>query len=171
MSSAKDIDFEKEIQPALKEYCYECHSEIEKKEKAGFVFDNLERLKKDIGEGRVIEPGKPGKSHFFEVIANPNAENAMPPDGQMDQEIIDKFRLWIALGAPLSADAPRMSVKKDLPPIMKWTNREGKSIKAGFERLDGEFVVLKLPTSEYVKFPLATLSDESQKLARDCATP
>jgi hypothetical protein len=62
--------------------------------------------------------------------------------------------------------------KKDLPPIMSWTNAEGKTIKAGFVRLDGENVVLRMPANgQEVPYPLAKLSDESQKLARDCAAP
>src|SRR4051812_38061510 len=51
------VDFDKDIAPILKQNCYECHSEARKKEKAGFVFDNKVRLKKDIGPNLIIEPG------------------------------------------------------------------------------------------------------------------
>ena len=163
------VDFEKEIKPILKEYCYECHSEEHKKEKAGYVFDNPQRLAKDIGKDRVIEPGKPSASHLFEVVANPNAKHSMPPDGPMPQEEIDKIRDWIAGGAMLDANAPKPVFKKDLPPIMKWTNAEGRSIKAGFDRLEGNSVVLKMPNGQFVAYPLEKLSPESQELARKCA--
>ncbi|HSJ04581.1 MAG: c-type cytochrome domain-containing protein [Verrucomicrobium sp.] len=165
------VDFEKEIKPILKEHCYKCHSEEAKKEKAGFVFDNLKRFAKDIGTNLSIEPGKPSASHFYEVIADPNVDNAMPPDGPMPQKQIDKIREWIAVGAPLDPNAPKVAFKKDLPPIMKWTNAEGRSIKAGFDRLEGDFVVLKMPDGKYVQYPMAKLSAESQQLAKECAAP
>jgi len=168
---AQTIDYEKEIKPILKEHCYQCHSEEKKKEKAGFVFDNTKRFAKDIGTNLSIEPGKPSKSHFYEVIADPNVDNAMPPDGPMPQAQIDKIRDWIAQGAMFDPNGPKPVFKKDLPPILKWTNAEGKAIKAGFERLEGESVVLKMPTGQYVIYPLAKLSPESQQLARECAAP
>ncbi|WP_009962848.1 c-type cytochrome domain-containing protein [Verrucomicrobium spinosum] len=165
------VDFEKEIKPILKKHCYECHSEEAKKEKAGFVFDNLKRFAKDIGTNLVIEPGKPSASHFYEVIADPGVDNAMPPDGPMPQKDIDKIREWIAAGAAFDPNAPKVAFKKELPPILKWTNAEGRSIKAGFERLEGENVVLKMPDGKYVQYPLSKLSPESQQLARECAAP
>jgi hypothetical protein len=49
---------------------------------------------------------------------------------------------------------------------------EGKTIKAGFVRLEGENVVLRMPANaQEVSYPLAKLSEASQKLARDCAAP
>jgi hypothetical protein len=169
--SALAVDFEKEIKPILKEHCYQCHSEEKKKEKAGFVFDNLKRFAKDIGPNLSIEPGRPASSHFYEVIANADVDNAMPPDGPMPQAQIDKIRAWIAEGAMFDPNAPKPVFKKQLPPILKWTNAEGRSIKAGFDRIEGDAVVLKLPDGKFVKYPLANLSPESQKLARDCAAP
>ncbi len=165
------VDFEKEIKPLLKQYCYECHSEERKKEKAGYVFDNVKRLAKDIGSGRVIEPGRPGSSHFYEVIANPNLDEAMPPDGPMPDAAIAIIRKWVAEGAMIDPNAPKPVFKKELPPIMKWTNTEGKSIKAGFERIEGDSVVLRMVNGPYVKFALSKLSAESQQLARECAAP
>lgn len=165
------VDFEKEIKPILKQNCFECHSEASKKEKAGFVFDNPKRLAKDIGVGRVVEPGRPSSSHLFEVITNPEMKHAMPPDGPMSQSSIDLIRKWIAEGAMLDPNGPKPVFKKDLPPIMKWTNKEGRSIKAGFERIEGDSVVLKMVNGPFVKFALSKLSDESQQLAKECAAP
>jgi hypothetical protein len=44
------VDFDREVKPIFAKYCYECHS-AGKKEKAGFVFDKLDRLIKNIGQG------------------------------------------------------------------------------------------------------------------------
>lgn len=178
-ATAGAADFKKDIQPILEKNCYECHSEKNKKRKGGFVFDVLETFKLDIADNDVaqIRPGKPAESHFLEVIVNANHERHMPPDDQLSASDIKKITEWISEGASFDKDAPKLAVattapKKDLPPIMSWTNAEGKTIKAGFVRLDGENVVLRLPANgAEASVPLAKLSEASQKLARDCAAP
>ncbi len=175
-AAATAADFKKDIQPILARNCYECHSEKTGKKKAGFVFDNLETFKLDIADNDVaqIRPGKPAESHFLEIIAN-DVKNHMPPKEQLSSTDIKKITEWISEGASLEKDAPKMApvaAKKVLPPIMSWTNLDGKTIKAGFVRLDGENVVLKMPlNAAEVPYPLAKLSEASQKLARDCAAP
>ena len=171
LQRAAAVDFDKDIKPILKEHCYECHSEERKKEKAGFVFDNKTRLKKDIGANLIIEPGEPGRSHFLNVIVDPEAKNHMPPNKDLPREDVEKLRKWIAEGATLDKDAAKMVAKKDLPPIMTWRNAEGKAIKAGFGGLEGENVVLKMPNGTRIPYPIAKLSPESQQQARECAAP
>ncbi|WP_395743763.1 c-type cytochrome domain-containing protein [Prosthecobacter sp.] len=175
-ATAFAADFKKDIQPILEKNCYECHSEKAKKKKAGFVFDNLEVFKLDIADNDVaqIRPGKPAESHFLEIMVS-NGKNHMPPDEQLSTSDIKKITEWISEGASFDKDAPKMApvaAKKSLPPIMSWTNSEGKTIKAGFVRLEGENVVLRMPlNAAEVPYPLAKLSEASQKLARDCAAP
>jgi hypothetical protein len=171
-------DFKKDIQPILEKNCYECHSVKTGKKKAGFVFDDLETFKLDIADNDVaqIRPGKPAESHFLEIMVN-DGKNHMPPNEQLSSSDIKKITEWIAEGASFESGAPKMTVaastpKKSLPPIMSWTNMEGKTIKAGFVRLEGENVVLRMPANaQEVSYPLAKLSEASQKLARDCAAP
>lgn len=169
-------DFKKDIQPILEKNCYECHSEKAGKKKGGFVFDDLNTFKLDIADNDVaqIRPGKPAESHFLEVMVN-DGKNHMPPKDQLSGSDIKKITEWISEGASFDKDAPKLAVtavKKSLPPIMSWTNAEGKTIKAGFVRLDGANVVLKMPlNAAEVPYPLAKLSEASQKLARDCAAP
>ncbi len=177
---AAAADFQKDIQPILEKNCYECHSEKAKKKKGGFVFDDLETFKLDIADNDVaqIRPGKPAESHFLEVIVDEGHERHMPPKGQLSSSEIKKITEWITEGAsfekvvPGSKPAVVVTAKKSLPPILSWTNSEGKTIKAGFVRLEGENVVLRLPANaQEVAYPLAKLSADSQKLARDCAAP
>lgn len=165
------VDFDKDIKPILKEHCYECHSEERKKEKAGFVFDNKDRMKKDIGPNLIIEPGDPGRSHFLYVITDPEAKHHMPPNKDLPRDEVEKLRKWIAEGATLDKDAPKMAAKKDLPPFLTWVNTEGKKVRAGFGGLEGENVVLKMPDGKLIPYPLSKLSAESQQLARECAAP
>lgn len=170
-------DFKKDIQPILEKHCYECHSEKTGKKKAGYVFDDLETLKLDINPKGAIVPGNPAESHLFVVVSDPNHEAHMPPDDNLSSSQIEKLREWITEGAGLTKDAPKMAptsgsglAKKDLPPIMTWTNFEGKKIKAGFVRLTADSVILRMPANgQEVAYPLNKLDAASQQQAKESA--
>ena len=169
-AGAGAVDFEKDIKPILSKNCYECHSEQRKKEKAGFVFDNVTRFKKDIGDNLIIEPGNPGESHFFEVISDPDIKHHMPPKGSLSSAEQEKIRKWIEEGATLDKNAPKLAAKKALPPIMTWTNAQGVAIKAGYGGVSGQSVIFKMPNGAKVEYPISKLSAESQKLVAECAS-
>ena len=164
-------DFQKDVQPILEKHCYECHSEKTGKKKAGYVFDDLETLKLDINPKGAIVPGKPAESHVFVVVSDPNHEAHMPPKGNLSDREIDKLRSWINEGAPLPGDAPVTAAAPAKPEILNWTNFEGKTIQAGFVRLDGEHVVLKMANGQEIPYPLAKLDKASQDQAAAAATP
>lgn len=169
-------DFQKDIVPILEKHCYECHSEKMKKKKAGYVFDDLETLQRDINPKGAIVPGNPAESHFFIVIADANHEAHMPPNDNVPSAEVEKLREWITEGASLdgkgkmSAAANKGKAKPGLPPIMTWTNFEGKKIKAGFVRLEGDNVILRMPMdAKEVPYPLSKLDAASQQQARESA--
>lgn len=178
-SLAGAVDFKKDIQPILEKNCYECHSDKANKRKGGFVFDTLETFKLDIADTDVaqIRPGKPGESHFLEVIVNEGHKNHMPPNESLSRTEINKITDWIKEGATFDGSvsttaATTTAPKKQLPPIMSWTNAEGKTIRAGFVRLDGESVVLRMPANgQEVPYPLAKLNPASQQQAKDAGAP
>src|SRR5687767_9238348 len=97
---ASAADFKRDIMPILKAECYKCHSEEAGKEKGDFVFDNVKRFAKDIGPGRVIEPGKPAESRFVEIFTLEMDDDAhMPPKKNLAPAQIAKIKEWIAEGA------------------------------------------------------------------------
>ncbi len=166
--SAEAVDFKKDIRPILKANCYECHSKESGKEKAGYIFDDLETLKLDIQPKGIIVPEKPGESYFLEVITMDVSEKAhMPPKKSLSDREIAKIRDWIAAGAHLEAPpAGGLAARPAAPAVMDWTNAEGVTIKAGFVRLEDEHVVLKLPANgQEVPYPLSKLSAESREQA------
>ena len=175
LGTVSAADFKKDIQPIFEKNCYECHSQKTGKKKAGYVFDDLETLKLDINPKGVVVPGDPGESHLFTVISDESHKAHMPPDDNLSKDDIEKIRDWITEGAGLTKDVPKLKAiagarKKDLPPIMTWINFEGKKIKAGFVRLEGENVILRMPTnSQEVPYPLNKLDAASQLQARDSA--
>lgn len=167
---AAAADFEKEVQPILEKHCYECHSEKTGKKKAGYVFDDLETLKLDINPKGAIVPGKPAESHVFIVVSDPNHEAHMPPKGNLSDREIDKLRSWINAGAPLPGQAPTVAEAPAKPAILNWTNFEGKTIQAGFVRLDGANVILKMASGQEIPYPLAKLDKASQDQAESAAS-
>lgn len=161
-------DFKKDIQPILEKHCYECHSEKTGKQKAGYVFDDLETLKLDINPKGGIVPGKPAESHIFNVVADPNHEAHMPPKGNLSEREISKLRDWITAGASLEKEGA-VSTATARPAPMNWTNFEGKTIQATFVRLDGENVVIKMANGQEIPYPMSKLNEASKKQAQEQA--
>jgi hypothetical protein len=168
-------DFKRDIVPILKAECYKCHSEETGKEKGGFVFDNLERFKKDIGPGRVIEPGKTEGSDFLTTFTNDIEDDThMPPKKNLTSAQIAKFKEWIAEGATFDgskvaatppAPAPAAPVAA-APAMQSWTNTEGRVIQATMVRMEGEHVVLLMADGKTYNYPLSKLAPASQDLAK-----
>jgi hypothetical protein len=172
---ARGADFKRDIVPILKAECYKCHSEESGKEKGDFVFDNVTRFAKDIGPGRVIEPGKPEESRFLETFTLEMDDDAhMPPKKNLSPPQIAKIKEWIAEGATF--DGSKMAAAATPPPptpaappgpaMQNWTNTEGKVIQAALLRVDGESVVLLMANGQTYDYPLSKLSAESQELAK-----
>lgn len=186
LSSASAADFKKDIQPILKAQCYKCHSEEAKKEKGGFVFDNLERFAKDIGPGRIIEPGKVADSHFYETLVVPLDDDAhMPPKKQMAEADVKKFKEWIEAGAsldgkPTAAKPASMLPERPAAPVtpaaaatpaapatmQDWTNTDGRVIQATMLRMEGANVVLQMANGQVYNYPMEKLSAASQEMAK-----
>jgi Planctomycete cytochrome C len=176
-SIAGAVDFKKDIRPILKAKCYACHSEEAKKEKAGYVFDNLERFAGDIGPKGQIVPGDPERSNFLDLLTRD--KDPMPPDGKdrLTPDEIKKVRQWIEEGASLDGAAPTakkpsssgLAPREPEVPLQDWTNTEGKTIKARYVRISGEAVVIRTADNKSYKVPLAKLSPASQDQAKAAA--
>ena len=177
---ATAADYKRDIMPILKAECFKCHSEELGKEKGGFVFDNLTRFAKDIGAGRVIEPGNVEGSHFFETLINDVEEDShMPPKKKLTDAQIAKFKEWIAEGATFdgtkgpvasapapAAAAPAPTMTATAPVMQNWTNTDGKTINAALIKVEGDTVVLRMSNGLDYNYPMTKLSPESQAQAR-----
>jgi hypothetical protein len=97
--SKADVDFfEKKIRPVLVHNCYKCHSGDPAKAKAHLVLDTHDGLRKGGDSGEVVAPRHPEKSLLIEAVKYEGL--AMPPDGQLPQEVLADFEKWVAIGAP-----------------------------------------------------------------------
>jgi Planctomycete cytochrome C len=177
VTAAGAADFKKDIQPILKAKCYDCHSEQAKKEKAGYVFDNLKRFANDIGPKGQIVPHDVERSNILDIVTRD--KDRMPPAGRepLTPKEVKLLREWIEEGASLDGTksgpqpgglAPRAPEKPQ--PLLDWTNTAGKTIKASFVRLSGEdAVVIKTAEGKSYKIKLATLDAASQARAKAAA--
>jgi Planctomycete cytochrome C len=166
------VDFKSQVAPVLKQYCYKCHSEAEKKEKGKLVLDNLQRLGEKIGPGKLISPGDAAKSWFYTCMIEPmDSEDRMPPrkDPQPTEQQVNLIMAWIAEGAkldgggtaPVPVAAPAASAA-----MTTWTSADGRAMQAKLIRLEGENVILERSDGGVFSVPLSRLSPESQAAAK-----
>ncbi len=98
--------FEKRIRPVLVQHCYKCHSTGASKVKGGLRLDSRRAAMAGGDSGPVIVPGKPTESLLIDAISHSGEFVDMPPDRKLPDRVIDDFRRWIAIGAPLPVGSP-----------------------------------------------------------------
>ncbi len=97
--------FEAKIRPVLVERCNRCHSAGEKAPKGGLRLDSASGLRKGGDSGPVIAAGKVEESTLIDAIAHAGGVAEMPPDSKLPDRVIDDFRAWVEMGAPLPEEA------------------------------------------------------------------
>ncbi|HAH47996.1 MAG TPA: hypothetical protein DCM07_24710 [Planctomycetaceae bacterium] len=91
------IDFEKQIRPLLKQYCYDCHSQDA--EESGLRLDYGANILKGGDRGPSVIPGKKSDSPLFQSLTGqgkiPRMPHDMPP---LKPEEINLIGEWIEQG-------------------------------------------------------------------------
>ncbi len=175
-TTASAVDFKTQIAPIFRNKCYACHS-VTKKVKGKLALDD-DKLPEQIGAGKNIIPGQGAKSTMYVNCTLPNDDaDVMPPEGKnklTDAELAT-FKAWIDEGASLTGGGAAPAPAPAAMPaaaggVMKWTNTEGKTIEAEFMGLQGDGVLLKIPSTGITHIlPLSKLSAESQAQAKAAA--
>jgi len=96
---AQSVDFEKHVQPILRQHCYRCHGETN--DKGGLRLSRREAAfgTADSGEP-IISVGKPEESLLIHRIADADYGDVMPLDGEaLSNQQIEILKRWIAEGA------------------------------------------------------------------------
>jgi hypothetical protein len=107
------VDFNKDIQPILKNSCVKCHSQdprnAQKKPAGGLRLDDKELAMKGGKSGKAIEPGKADDSLLYKVLLGPvNGDHEVPgmpkamrgqPFKPLPKEKIALIKAWIDQGA------------------------------------------------------------------------
>jgi hypothetical protein len=172
LSTKPTVDFNSKIKPIFAKHCYDCHSEVKKKDKGGFAFDKLDRLAKNIGRGLIIVPGSIEDSDIIDIVQGSNGKKKMPPEGkgELSSKEIELMRTWIKEGANVPGlDMSKIAggtSKKSVPEVCNWTNMEGKTLRATFQGLDNGLVLLKAENGTVYKYPLKNLNAAGQSQAK-----
>lgn len=173
-TAASAVDYKTQIAPIFRTKCYACHSTT-KKVKGKLALDD-DKLPEQIGAGKNIIPGDAAKSTMWVNCTLPDDDSdVMPPEGKnkLTAAELEVFKAWINEGASLTgggaapAAAPAAAMPAAAGGVLKWTNTEGKTIEAEFMGLEGENVLLKIPSTGVThSLALSKLSAESQAQAK-----
>lgn len=170
-TAASAVDYKSQVAIIFRTKCYACHS-VTKKVKGKLALDD-DKITEQIGPGKNIIPGKGAQSTMYVNCTLPNDDgDVMPPEGKnrlTDAELAT-LKAWIDEGASLTGGGAAPAPAPATAPAggaMKWTNTEGKTIEAEFMGLEGDNVLLKIPSTGVTHIlPLSKLSAESQAQAK-----
>lgn len=105
------VDFARDVQPLLKERCYECHGPT--KQMNGYRLDRRGRALAGVTRPNII-PGSGESSRLYRRVLGPEFGTQMPPDDPLSADERDILKRWIDEGAEwpdaLANEAP-------LPPL------------------------------------------------------
>ena len=92
--------FEQQVLPALKTYCYECHSQSSGIMEGGLELDSPVGLRRGGDAGSILKAHDAGQSELLKALRHEDGVSAMPPEQKLPDETIAAFEKWIRLGAP-----------------------------------------------------------------------
>ena len=101
-STARTIDFDREVRPILADKCFACHGPDEKQRMANLRLDVTEGLFADRGGYRIITPGDSARSKLYLKISSPDPAFRMPPvfaNRTLTAQQIATIKEWIDEGA------------------------------------------------------------------------
>jgi len=111
--AAENELFETHIRPILIQHCYECHSAATDEPEGGLRLDWREPLLQGGDTGPAVIPGNAEESLLIDALRHETIE--MPPEHQLDEQVIANFVRWIDRGAHDPRDAaPDPSTVGDL---------------------------------------------------------
>ncbi len=104
------------VHPVLETTCLHCHG-THRLQNMPALTDTL-AIARLIGPGKLIVPGHPEQSRFFQVVSFTDTQpGAMPPTGHaISHPEMEKLRAWIAAGAPLPGGSPILLVPRGEAP-------------------------------------------------------
>jgi len=110
--SLDKVDFEKDVQPLLRQNCFSCHGP--KKQKAGMRLDRRRSALKKFS--RRVVPGSSETSMLYHRLIGEDFGPQMPPPGALRSEQIAIIKAWIDQGAEWPDS---LANEMELPPLGK----------------------------------------------------
>jgi hypothetical protein len=105
-STARAVDYNRDIRPILSENCFACHGFDEKARKAKLRLDVAEFAHADRDGFTAFKPGDLANSEAWLRIISPEEDEVMPPPdshSKLTAAQKEKIKLWIEAGAKYSA--------------------------------------------------------------------
>ncbi len=168
-SSARDVDFARDVRPVFEAKCFSCHGP--KKQQSDFRLDDRARAMKGGSEGAAIVPGRPDESALVRRVAAPeDPDEAMPPEGKGERLTaaeVAAVRAWIEQGARWPEESARAGSDHwafrapTRPPLP--TNRGGKWARNPVDR----FVLDRLEREGLAPSPEADRATLIRRLSLD----
>ena len=94
-----EVDFVAEVQPILREHCFECHGPEDPE--AGLRLDAREGVFTGGDSGPAVEPGDATASLLYQLVTSDDEDERMPQDEDpLDAAQLAVLRRWIEAGAP-----------------------------------------------------------------------
>ena len=90
------VDFARDVQPLLKERCYECHGPT--KQMNGYRLDQRGRALAGVIRPNII-PGSSESSRLYRRVLGPEFGTQMPPDDPLSADELNVLKRWIDEGA------------------------------------------------------------------------
>ncbi|QEG01925.1 Planctomycete cytochrome C [Stieleria maiorica] len=112
-ASTASVDFRRDIQPILREHCYQCHAGTT--EEGGLNLGIKAETLQGGDSGAAIVAGKGEDSLLVQLVSGADESRVMPPEGNqpLNEKQIRLLRTWIDQGAPWPDDADVVDPKLD----------------------------------------------------------
>ena len=130
-TSVAKLDYNRDVQPILSEYCYHCHGPDTGSRKAKLRLDLRSEALAHVCDSnkKVIVPGKPEVSELVSRVECTDPDEIMPqdPDKRLKPPQIKLLRRWIAEGAEFRDHWAFEAPVKVAPPLAKtaaWPRNE-----------------------------------------------
>ena len=98
----KEISYQADVQPVLKQYCLECHAEGgDGYAKSGLLMTNHQSLMKGTKFGSIIKPGDSLSSVLIMLVEGRADPSIKMPHGKaaLPKEQIEVLKQWVVQGA------------------------------------------------------------------------
>jgi ankyrin repeat protein len=138
------VDFRRDIQPLLKQYCIECHGPSQQLH--GFRLDRRQDAMRG-GTIAVIVPGNSAGSRLYLKLIGNQYGPQMPPTGPLSPEQISRIKAWIDQGAEwpdeLAGASPTQSPHPKAAPLLQALRAGDHTTLKGLIRADPQAVNLR----------------------------
>ena len=135
---SRSVDFVRDIQPILRDNCYECHAGTT--EEGGLNLGIKDQALQGGDSGKVIMAGKSRESLLIQLVSGADKDRLMPPEGNkpLTKEQISLLREWIDQGVKWPDDTDVLDPKMDRAK-RHWAFQRLAQVKAPLREPDDEW--------------------------------